>query len=201
MTVFECLCWNSHQTSHTTSSLRSTLPAAHRILQILELREIKFSKAKTCLATKTSKCDRHCAKQTHNCLCKISTVKGPPVSKWSSKVTFWQKKHVISKTGLMFFNPPPPPSKPTNLWKAIPFVSKPLGRFWIEHLSVLFFFSPVLMENNLQKYDSRHETIFVRHEIYFQTYFWAFFWKWMKRSKYHSISSTRKKIRFYSAKI
>jgi len=29
------------------------------------------------------------------------------------------KKHFISKTGLMFFNPPPPPSKPTNLWKAI----------------------------------------------------------------------------------
>jgi len=68
-----------------------------------------------------------------------------------------------------------PPSKPTNLWKAIPFVSKPFGRFWIEHLSVLFFFSPVLLENNLQIYDSRHETIFVRHEIYFQTYFWAFF--------------------------
>ena len=54
----------------------------------LKLREIKFSKAKTCLATKTSMCERHCAKQTHNCLCKISLA-----NESQSKVHLFQSDH------------------------------------------------------------------------------------------------------------
>ena len=105
-------------------------------------------------------------------------------------VTFWQKNMIIQHWSYVFY---PPPLKTHQFMEA--FVSKPLGRFWIEHLSVLFFFSPVLLENNLKKNDSRLETIFVRHEIYFQTYFWAFFeneWK----GQITILSSKRKKYVF-----
>jgi len=83
---------------------------------------------------------------------------------------FLAKKHDYPTLVLCFLSPP---SKPTNLWKRS--FQNHWDAFGLNTFQSFFFFSPVLLENNLKKNDSRLETIFVRHEIYFQTYFWAFF--------------------------
>ena len=104
----------------------------------LKLREIKFSKAKTCLATKTSMCERHCAKQTHNYVKYLLLMNHSQRSTCFKVIIqgdFLAKKHDYPTLVLCFLSPP---LKTHQFMEA--FVSKPLGRFWIEHLSVLFLF-------------------------------------------------------------
>jgi len=83
---------------------------------------------------------------------------------------FLAKNMIIQHWSYVFLSPP---QNPTNLWKRS--FQNHWDAFGLNTFQSFFFFSPVLLENNLKKNDSRLETIFVRHEIYFQTYFWAFF--------------------------